>query len=221
MGIGVTFSGSATANGTTGGTLALAAYNQTAGRTIIVAAHVYTTQGKDITSITDTAGNTYTQICRVLTSNGEYSYFFYVVNCLGNASNVITANYSNPGLARYSSLASWDASGLDLVSPLDVYNTTWTTNGQSVNLTTTFANELMISFANMYSGTGSPTAQSPYTSDGVSGVNASWGHQIVSTIQTGVHANYSPTTNCGVIVATFKAAMTSLPNSLMLMGCGT
>lgn len=72
-----------------------------------------------ITSVTDTAGNTYTSVVENTTGN-PYLKCFYAKNITGNASNVVTAAFS--GTIGYVWIHAIEVSGLDTSAPLDVYD---------------------------------------------------------------------------------------------------
>ena len=110
----------AASGGNTGSTtLALSAYNQASGNTIVLCCVTYYGQGQ-ISSISDTAGNDFTT--KVYTGNGyagRYNEQIYVVkNCKGNANNVITITYASSN--SYACAYYYDVAGVDTSAPLDV-----------------------------------------------------------------------------------------------------
>lgn len=85
------------------------AINMTSGNLYIVG---FWTQSTDIDSsvhVTDTAGNTYTQIGANVTNNVNIGRMFYAINTTGNASNVIKATWST-GSGSYDNIFVWEVS---------------------------------------------------------------------------------------------------------------
>lgn len=167
-------------------TLQSAAYNQAAGRCIVVVCAGFNAGGV-ATSVTDTAGNDANYVA--VYSGTGYSgggsstlQIFYVKNCLGNAANQITVHYSSS--ASFAGFFYYDVSGADLTAPLDAVMAgaiSTLVNPTSSEFTTTNPNEAVIFF-------GGQTNNSSPTSPAVTiGVNA-----LASSLFTsGIPANFS------------------------------
>lgn len=161
-------------------------FNVSAGNLVVVGVW-WVDGGVAVTSITDTAGNTYSATA-AKTQNagtGRSSQLWYAKNTTANAANIITVNL---GSARRLAIVAAQYSGLDTTAPIDA-----AVGGQddagasstltSASFTTTQADELIVQFGN---GSGTTvTVGSGYTSRATSG-QRTLGDKIVSAIQTGV-----------------------------------
>lgn len=92
------------------------AFNLVAGNALIVCVGVVAGNTMSITSITDTAGNTYTPTTVRNLGNVFYTFCAYAVGCIGHASNVITVTLSLPSgghtavqAFQYSGVTAYDA----------------------------------------------------------------------------------------------------------------
>jgi hypothetical protein len=137
----VTTAFTAVPGGTGGSTITLPATSHTTGNCIVV----FTRDSTLIPStITDTAGNTYTKLAENTTQDPHMSVWI-AKNITGNASNVISLNFS--GSTAYVWGYSIEYSGLDASSPEDTYGTntqTATTDCQSSSLSTAQSSEVLI-----------------------------------------------------------------------------
>jgi hypothetical protein len=81
-------------NSASAATLALPALSLTTGNHIFV--HIrWEVSATNVTSVTDTAGNTYTPLTKLVNATGPIvSQWFYKLNAAGNASNVVTVTWS-------------------------------------------------------------------------------------------------------------------------------
>lgn len=95
--------------------LPAASFAASAGNLIAVLARYDSTQ--TITSITDTAGNTYVSAIDVSATVGKLS-LWYAKNTVANIANIITVNFS--ASAAFCVVEAAQYSGLHLTSPLDV-----------------------------------------------------------------------------------------------------
>lgn len=124
-----------TGSGNTGATtIASAAMNLQAGNTVVVFVSTETA-GSTVSSIADTAGNTYTSdaACKVtLASNGR-GEMWYAKNTTANASNVVTATFS--GSSTYRRIFASQIGGASTSAPFDVCGTGTTSSG-SADVTT-------------------------------------------------------------------------------------
>ncbi len=205
--------------GTSGGnsSISLPSYNQPAGETIVIATEIYDpgTSGALLTSITDTAGNTYLPIFAghgFSTGGTVWDQLWYCANCLGNAANVVTANYGSA--ANYCTMAGYHVGGGTNILP-DVSNTNngFSAAGASASYTTSAADEVLIAFISTVSGALSASAvDSSFTlDDGAiqgNGTNLTGvASKAVSSIQTAQTVTFTNTnTNWNVIFASFMAS---------------
>lgn len=180
----------------------------TAGNLIVVLVRANTSTNPFVSSITDTAGNTYTRISN-LSGGGDTSELWYAKNTSGNGSNVVTVTFNGTYATWSGSTAQY--SGCDTSSPLDA-TASATANSTSVtssSFTTAQADEVIVGASQISQVGGTWTPDTGYTnrvtdSSGVTNIQ----DKIVSTIQTTVTTKGT----CGsgapmhIHVATFKAA---------------
>jgi hypothetical protein len=195
-------------NGTPVTTVSASAINATSGNLIAVfVTYYYGVHGDPATTtITDTAGNTYTQVDTRDNGASQKIISFYAKNIVGNASNVVTATFSSNTI--YTDIFVLQYSGLDTASPLDAHTTgtaSASTSVTSSSFTTSQADEVIV--AGAFDDTGGPlTAEAGYTKQ-VSVNNGGVEDKIVSSIQTGVTASMTGASgNWGMAVMTFKQA---------------
>ncbi len=158
------------------------------GNAIIVTANGGSTAGS-ITSVTDSASNTYVKVFSVAFSSAVSLDIWYAVNITGSSSLVVTANR---GGAAAGTIVAAEYSGLATVSPSDVFVTaTASSNAAAASGSTgltAVANELVI--GGVGSGllsTTSATAGSGYTNlnqQSVSGNFVAQESKVVSAIGT-------------------------------------
>jgi hypothetical protein len=214
--------------GTPGGntSISFAAYNQIAGHTIVVVTESYDISGH-ISSITDTAGNTYTGVFAAdgFTNGGSiHSQVWYAANCASNAANVITVNYSTAH--DYSTAAAYDLSGATNIAPdARVTNSGASgTSAASAAYTTTVADAALIVMASTVSAALTCTAvDSGFTFDGVGVGNTTnltgFAHKVVTTIQTGQVVTFTNSSNnwTTVFVSFSGGAITAPPKRSVII----
>ncbi len=194
--------------GTAGGntSIALASYNQIGGHTIVVVTESYDPTGH-VSSITDTAGNTYVGIFAGdgYTAGGSiHSQVWYAANCLSNAANIITVNYSTAH--DYSTVAAYDLSGATSIGPdARVTNTGSSTAAASAAYTTTTADAVLIAFASTITATLAVSAvDSGFTLDGTMTGNSTTlsgvAHKVVTAIQTAQVVTFTNNNNGWTVV---------------------
>lgn len=200
-------------NDTSGTSLAAPSFNLTAGNLVVVFARTSSSSATNITSVTDTAGNTYTALtgeADSLNSVGN-ARMFYTYNAIGNASDVVTMNN---GTAPFRTITVAQYSGFGTADPFDVQagadtgnNGGSTTIGPTSAFTTTQTNELLVAAATVDNNTVSFTAGAGYTLE-LTNFNSGYTDQVVSSIQTNATASMTQdSANHWIIrVATFKAA---------------
>lgn len=165
---------------------AFTALNVSSGDTIVVGSRTGV-PGSSVLSVTDTAGNVYRQL------SGNYgsstpTELWYCTNCLSNASNIVTINYTNG--SGNASGAVGQYRGLATLSPVDVVDLAHVNSGFTITsnaFTTTVANSLLICYAIINNTGGSWTPDTGWTNAAAdaSGVGMLQ-HKIVSSIQSGV-----------------------------------
>jgi len=150
-------------------TIACAAFSVTTGNTIVVSIASYTLGGyKTVTGITDTAGNTYTICGAGYNSDSNRDMEIWVAtNITGNASNVVTATFSDTASNRH--IAACQYSGLATSNVYDAGSTgkeetSVTTDHTTNTAVTSVADEVIVGWFNL--GNSLPyaySASSPYT----------------------------------------------------------
>lgn len=212
----IAFVTSASGNNYSGsnGTPAAAAFVATAGHLIVVAIRYFQGAGETITSVTDTAGNTYQVAPGAVHTDGGGNHIelWYAMNISGHATNVVTANMS--ATVPYWSLVAAEYSGLATTSAFDA-----ATSGEEVlggtdvvsgAFSTAQADELIFAGATVNAasgvwsvGTGLTTVRDQ-DSQNVTAI----ADKIVSSTQASVTATMTSTLTTAkmIVVATFKAA---------------
>lgn len=190
-------------------TQATSAFALTAGNDVTVFVH---TRGQDPTlpAITDTAGNVYEFAGRLLNVSSEEGYAYYCSNCLGHATNVVTATFANATIvAHVIARETVGGAGLKL---LDIF-ATGAINGVTVtsdSFTPNAAAELIVAFAFNDSGA-TYTAGSGYGNL----TGSSWSNSQQKTISSssGQTAEMvaSGSVIQGLIVLSFTAAASLVP----------
>lgn len=191
--ISVTYIGAGGPGATGASTAATPSYNQTAGHLIVAVTKAGVAGSQYCTSLTDTAGNTYVRIFTTNcsgqgTDSGTYVnptgkgggatdidclQMWYCANCVGNASNVLTATFNTN--VTYSGVAAWDVTGADTLDTASVsmnqFNTA-TGTSYNIDLTTTQENEVVLVYGQSnYGGSGTYSAGSGFT------LNGAWPNQ--------------------------------------------
>lgn len=191
-----------------------AAANHTTGNLIYV--WVNTQNGGVSGTVTDTAGNTYTQIGTPTQENPtggtNWESQFYAKNITGNASNVV--KFTASGIANYTAIAAYQVSGCDTVSPFVTSSTGTSSGGNPLTTGTLTLTGPSIILGGMESDTQNLTAGTGYTlvviSDGLGGYTATEYH-ITSTSEActanGLGSQYV------IVAAAFQAATGVAVNS--------
>jgi len=213
--------------GTPGGntSISFAAFNQIAGRTIVVVTESYDPSGH-ISSISDTAGNTYVGIFAGdgFTNGGSiHSQIWYAANCASNAANVITVNYSTAH--DYSTAAAYDVSGAtNIVPDAQVTNSGNSAAAASGAYTTTIADAALFAMVSTVTGHLTATAvDSGFTFDGVAQGNTTdltgFAHKVVTTIQTAQVVTFTNSSNnwTTVFVSFSGGAITAPPKRSVII----
>lgn len=192
MSISKTYIGSAFCQGSSAFSLSLPSYNQAAGECIVIFTETFQNNGSPV-SVTDTAGNTYVaQLAGNGFTSGNQTYLqaWVAKNCLGNASNIITVNYT--GFATFSTMAGYHCGGANVSTPVDVLvtNSGSSTSAASASYTTSTADEALLALMGTESGyLKADSVDSSFTLDdgetGGSGTGISAvASKLVSSIQT-------------------------------------
>lgn len=85
------------ASGSGGSVVASNAFALTGGNTVAVLITAGASSGWSLTSVTDTAGNTYTILPTYAYGLSTYAVIAYKINATGHAANVVTVSGSHPG----------------------------------------------------------------------------------------------------------------------------
>ena len=193
-------------SGGTGTSVSLPAFNAVSGNCIV--AYI---SGDTPTSVTDTAGNSYTQ---AVAHQGAWIMSAWVAKSItANASNVVTFNFavSSPG----SSLAALQYSGVDTTAPVDVTaegSASATTSITSGAFVPTAGGETVVAFASPASGPPTWTQGTNYTIRlGNSG--QSWENWVAAEDYIGAGSGsqtaaftYTPSASAGMVVLTLVPA---------------
>lgn len=165
-----------------------AAQNITAGNSIVVAMRW------GASAVTDTAGNTYTQLA-FLPGNpgsGDGCQFWYANNVKGNAANVVTATLPAGSLDTFTYIAVWQIAGGPLIFDAQFGNVQTAANANMVSsaIVTAYANEIAFVIGQSYTSLRTYTPGTGWTQDGGSSLA---GNQIASaehriTTQSGTSA---------------------------------
>jgi hypothetical protein len=172
---------------TEGSTVAMDAKSHTTGNTIIV--YVYGSDGgyqkasPTVSSITDTASNTYTKITSISEEYNRTREMWYATNITGNASNVISVVWSSTTCGLKTAL-SMEFSGLG-TGAVDVYEeATGTGTESSVAVTNTSAVAACMVGADNTQSMGSASAGSGYTLSTSAGYSTTGEFKITSSTGT-------------------------------------
>lgn len=202
-------------NGYSGASDTTTAFNLAAGNLVYFWSNIQHASGQPcatITSITDTAGNTYTQIGSAFDiGNNSLNclYQWYAKNTIANASDVLTINYSNAN-GSYFTMVTYQFSGVDTVNPLV---TSGTGSIGNVGATVSTPTLTLTGSSVIVAGTemdGQPiTAGSGYTltrvTDGFGGYTADE-YQFTSTSQTASAVQFTGGGGAaGIVAAVFQA----------------
>lgn len=139
---------------------ATAAISHTAGNLLVVGVSFQTAGGATSVTLSDTAGNTYTPIGSLLVRSTNRLQLWYCPNCLGNASNIVTATTVG-GNAGFLVVSVRQFSGADTSAPLDG-TATATGSSASINsgsVAVTASSAVIVAFmeadgSNFVAGTG-------------------------------------------------------------------
>lgn len=197
--------------GSTASTNSVASPTMNASAGNLLVALVTWTTGVNFSSISDTAGNTWTQAGVQFSGPGTVNVLilYYAYNCLGNASNVVTVNLS--GNTSYRSIVVEQFSGVQINSDPLEDNVTNTVNGvttfTSTNLNATAQNVLVgILIDSVFTKTG--TNSTNVTNFAITGdANTYFAdmYKIVSSSDA-LTGNIGGSSNYDIKSASFKAA---------------
>jgi hypothetical protein len=199
-------------SGPSSAALTAAATSLTTGNAIIVGARFYDPTGTvTVSSVTDTAGNTYIQgPPKFASGTGEHLVIWHALNVTGHASNVVSVNLS--AAVQFWGVVTAQYSGIATSS---AYDTTATAlNGGATMTTGAFttaqAEEVIFAVAQVANTGQTWTAGSGYTIRAQDASNVTVVQdKIVLAIQTGVTTSIDCSdagTTKSMLVATFKAA---------------
>lgn len=191
----------AAVNTGTGTATSCAAASHTTGNCIVAAVSV---QSATAPTVTDTAGNTYTDVGVLATQGTNRLRLFVAKNITGNASNVVTANISPAANGLY--IAAYEFSGVDTTTPVADSNTA-TGTGPSVS-----SPSLSIGTASSAAVVGVASLNSSQTATGTNGYTAASPNNFwfdayhVTTSSEALTATTTATPTYGLAVVMVKAA---------------
>lgn len=207
-------------------TLALSAINLASGN--FVCATFKSEGGVTLSSVADTAGNTYTLLTGTTYAVGDAALTgAYAMNTASHATNVVTGTFSGSASWRQGGCIQY--SGVATTSALDVQGYNSATSGTAVSsgaVTTTQNDEVCVGFVGSYTG-------ETYSSRLINGAAANtrvtgsdfamWDTIVSATFSSGTAAvTQSASSHWACGIATFKAAASAAvkPKFLNLLGCG-
>lgn len=202
-------------NSSSSTTVASPATAHTSGSLLVVVVN-WETAATNLSSMADTAGNTYSNLTK-RTSTNMGSQIWYCANITGNASNIVTATFSSATTGH--SIMVHEFSGAAVSSVFDQENGTSGT-GSSLsagNVTTTQADEVLVAGFVRWNSGGVWTEGSSYTMGAnTSAINTGYmpsmmEYRIVSA--TGTYDGNATNTGGGeylAVVASFKAQLSNI-----------
>ena len=202
------------------------AQNVSAGNLLVVGVSMYAQTANNITSLQDTAGNSYT----IVPGGTKFPAglpgigiaLYYAKNCLGNAANKVQVNFTANQI--YSSVFVWQVAGADTTAPFDAVGTGFNASGSPVAtsaFSTLTANDIicMLGAGSTGADTFAPsTGFTPADSASIAPVlTTGAAHAIVSSVQTNITPGFSDSgaggLYMGVVAAAFKAKAAVIPVS--------
>lgn len=161
----IAYVGSAANSASSSATSVTVTYSSTTGNLLVATIHVNTETAISVSSVTDTAGNTWTKAVNTTSStgSGNRAEVWYAANATAVTSVTVTISAAQVHIANIS-----EYSNVATVSPLDgtpqgVSRTTCSTGGSactSPSITTTNADDLLIAMLSVRNS-GSPTFTDP------------------------------------------------------------
>lgn len=210
----VTFSVGGTNAGAT--TASSAAFSASNGNLLVVAVRGFVAVAS-ITGVTDTAGNTFTQIpgSSVFSSGLAGATMFYAKNITGNAANVVVGHFNTSAAAN--GICVWQVLGALTTSPLDTSSFGTASAASTVtsgSYSTGQSTEIVCVMATSNTTGLTFSGQSGYTLDsngfptGVGGQYCGAEHIIFNSTQNAITSSMglSPAENAILTLAAFKAA---------------
>jgi hypothetical protein len=188
--ITATFAGTDKASNATGGavtSLATAGTSHTAGRALVALLRLGTV-GATASGLNNTAGDTWTACAPIKTGTMGSVQWWYTLNTAGNASDVVTANFST---SVYTSLIVGEIAGIATSSAVDVCsgntgNSGTGTAATASSFSTAQADEIILHGVIWGALSVTTTANSGYTAvadtDGMGGLQ----YRVVSSTQSGI-----------------------------------
>lgn len=182
--------------------------------------------GGAITSVTDTAGNTYTVSAALDGGSAGFVYYAYVLVALANATNVVKVTFTSNQTTFASSFV-WD---FPITGGVPAFDTSAFGHGTSTTPTTgsfntTGSDEVVLVMAGNDVSGFTYTQGTGYTLDsagfnsGVAGAE----HKIFNATQSGITAGFTTSNGdwtIGAVAFNKGATVSGVHNSLMMMGYG-
>jgi hypothetical protein len=188
----------------------------TAGNTLVVGVHTF---DEVITSITDSRGNTYTQVASVF--DGLHAHYIYVVAAPAAGSTTITVAVHQLHSNSFTSINAHEFSGIITASPVEV---TGTADGLATPFNSgnvTIANATDIIFSYVYAdATGTATPPATYTAATNQVFSAAGGTQQLAAAfkAPGAIGSYNPQWSTGIMGIT--VALKSASSATVTVGGG-
>jgi len=192
---------------TTGTSLTFA--HTTTGSNLILFVGVTIDTNDVLTGITYN-GTALTQVSKIQTTSGRWSYLYYLTAPSTGSNNVVISASESVLFLAYAS----SYTGVEQTTPIDSYGTNTVTSVESINkfITTTCTNDWLVSTGN--NGSGATSAGSNTTLRGDSSSYAQW-FSDSNAVQTpagsfGQTVSWSGSNNASIIVASIKASTDSV-----------
>lgn len=138
------------------GSLATVGTSHTTGNCLVVGVRI--NQSQSVSSVTDTAGNTYTQAATLLDGSGDRLAVWTATNITGNAANIVTATFSSSSTASWVSVDQYSGCATS-----SLVRTTATGSGSSGTTLTSGTFDSTCGDAHVVAGENASTSAAPYT----------------------------------------------------------
>jgi hypothetical protein len=208
------------------GSISAPALKTTTGNCMVVAVSCYQNDPASVvSSVQDTAGNSYTYVTGTdVYANNAGVRFYICPNATGNAANVIKVNFSSN--QTYATCYVWEVVGAALSSPVETVSTGTgnSTTPLTGNLVTSNANDLILAFCWSPQATFTSTPNSGYVASLTylgAGIEAAANCPVTPGTYTAGFTFTSAYWSIAAIALKAASTFTGVPNSLMMMGCGT
>lgn len=216
----ITFVSTSTAGGVAAASTVTSTVNTAIG-TLVTTSCAHGTTFVNPTSVTDTIGNTYTNV--VIASNTTQGAIsgYYTLSIGANAANIISCNFASSVTNRVIGVMQFN--GVSATNTLDASSSGATTvAGTSVtsnSYTTNSANEVVVTFVDANSDGSVTSVSAPFilAFNTAAAFGNGGAYNVVSTIQTAQTVTWNfPLSVAAMVVMTFRAATQPVINPLIV-----